>query len=321
MATRKRQYSAAEKERFGAERAAKAEAAKGLLTAGLAALQSSEDWRTMLAGIAKSARVRFSPRRLSFVNQLLLLQQGSHGPVATFEAWKRAGRHVKKGEKGKFIRQPRPFSRERANAETGETETDRGLFFRFIPVFDLAQTEGEELVEVKLCGDVAGDQVLPFAVETLRTVALAIEGEPVKAIAVRPWMPEDGRDALGAHGWYAPRTKEIVIVESDNEPAKFKTLCHEVAHALLHGAAAHHEYAANEVEAESVAFIVASVLGFDTAAYSFPYVATWASRTNDARDAAKLVLASGERILRAANVILDALFAAEERAEAEEVAA
>jgi len=34
-----------------------------------------------------------------------------------------------------------------------------------------------------------------------------------------------------------------------------------------------------EVEAESVAFLVASAHGMDTASYSFPYVAGWARRT------------------------------------------
>jgi hypothetical protein len=297
----KKTYSAADKARFAAERAEKAEAAKRMLTAGLAALQSSDDWRTMLSTVAKSARKRFSPRRYSFTNQILLMCQGSYGPVATFQTWKGAERSVKKGEKARFIRQPRPFMRETQGAD-GETTKTGGMFFRFIPVFDLAQTDGEELPEVKLCGDIDAAQALPFAVETLKSVALGIEGEPVATIEIRP---REAGDHGAAEGWYQPAKRAIVVIDNGNAPHMFKTLAHEVAHALLHAKAPHHEYASNEVEAESVAFIVAAALGFDTAAYSFPYVASWAGK----QDAAKIVQASGERILRAANVILDALFA------------
>jgi hypothetical protein len=82
-----------------------------------------------------------------------------------------------------------------------------------------------------------------------------------------------------------------------------KTLVHETAHAILHGSGDHHDTPTKEVEAESVAFIVSHVLGLDTSAYSFPYVAHWA----DGTDATDLVRQSGERIHSAARRILDAL--------------
>ena len=86
-----------------------------------------------------------------------------------------------------------------------------------------------------------------------------------------------------------------------------KTLVHETAHAILHGAGDHHDLPTKEIEAESVAFIVSHALGLDTgAAYSFPYIASWASGD----DATKRVRASGERITKAARSILDALLGA-----------
>jgi hypothetical protein len=58
-----------------------------------------------------------------------------------------------------------------------------------------------------------------------------------------------------------------------------------------------------EIEAESTAFVVCQVLGLETGTYSFPYVASWAGDEN----AEAMVLKSGQRIVRATNLILDAL--------------
>jgi hypothetical protein len=54
-----------------------------------------------------------------------------------------------------------------------------------------------------------------------------------------------------------------------------------------------------EVEAESVAFIVAAVHGMDSGGYSFPYVASWAGA-----DAAAAVAATQGRVARAAREVI-----------------
>ena len=56
-----------------------------------------------------------------------------------------------------------------------------------------------------------------------------------------------------------------------------------------------------EVEAESVAFVVASAHGMSTGDYSFPYVASWAGE-----DGAKAVQATQLRVARAARQIIEA---------------
>jgi hypothetical protein len=61
-----------------------------------------------------------------------------------------------------------------------------------------------------------------------------------------------------------------------------------------------------EVEAESVAFVVSNVVGLDAGEYSFPYVCCWAGGEN----AQTMVLQSGQRIVKATNVVLDALLGA-----------
>ena len=85
-----------------------------------------------------------------------------------------------------------------------------------------------------------------------------------------------------------------------------KTLIHELAHVLLHAEADLSQRSVPEVEAESVAFVVASALGLDTSDYSFAYVARWAEGD------AELVAATAKRVTVAARTIVESLEAAEE---------
>ena len=55
-----------------------------------------------------------------------------------------------------------------------------------------------------------------------------------------------------------------------------------------------------EVEAESVAFIVADTLGIDTSTYSFPYIAHWRIQVPDPA----VIQATAETVIRHARAIL-----------------
>ena len=68
-----------------------------------------------------------------------------------------------------------------------------------------------------------------------------------------------------------------------DDAAMVKTLIHEAAHVLLHQAPPGRDLPRplKEVEAESVAYVVASVHGMPTDDYSFPYVAGWAGEDPD----------------------------------------
>jgi hypothetical protein len=81
-----------------------------------------------------------------------------------------------------------------------------------------------------------------------------------------------------------------------------KTLAHELAHVDLgHGTATCTDSRSQaEVEAESVAYIVASTAGLDTSAYSFPYIGYWAPTGNEAdviADTAERVITTARRII------------------------
>jgi antirestriction protein ArdC len=303
--TTKRTFTEADKAKWSADKADKVERAKALLADGVRALQTSDDWRALLTRVARSARRKYRVSRYSFTNQLLVAMQAPDATMtAGFKQWLGAGRCVKKGEKAIMIRQPKPWSREEQN-EAGEDVTTRGMSFGIASVFSYEQTEGDEISEVpSLCETLPSDAIFSATLEQLRGVALAIEGGPVTSIEVRK---RTAGDLAGAAGWYTPATKAIVIIDNGNAAEMFSVLAHEVGHALMHPKGDHHETPVREVEAESVAFIVCNAVGLDTSKASFPYVASWAGKNTDA--AAK-VLESGERITRAASVILDALYGA-----------
>lgn len=84
-----------------------------------------------------------------------------------------------------------------------------------------------------------------------------------------------------------------------------KTLAHELGHVMLHHRDADDERDVcrdnAEVEAESVAFLVAAAHGLSTDDYSFAYVAGWVGL----RDHAEVVEATGRSVLTTAHTILD----------------
>src|SRR5450631_2690963 len=83
----------------------KIEKATTLLSEAVGKLQSGDEWKVMLANLARGGR--FSLRRLSFRNQLLVeAQSPGTTSVATYQAWQRAGRQVRKGERALVILAP-----------------------------------------------------------------------------------------------------------------------------------------------------------------------------------------------------------------------
>jgi antirestriction protein ArdC len=278
------------------DRAAKVQAAKDSLAEGLRALVTGSDWQGVLDAMAK--RSKLSPARFSFNNQILVAMQRENARfVATFEAWKRQGRFVQKGEKGIAILQPCPWKRTEKNAKGEEVEVG-GVFFKILYVFALEQTEGKPFdTGEDVCQDVTGKA--PVADLT----AFARRLDAVGSVELRSRKAFDPDKAFG---WYNRTTKGIVVVtgEDRSEASLFATMVHEVAHAILHGNDEHHDRAEKEIEAESVAYVVCKALGLDTAGFSFPYVATWAGRS---KDALKEIEKSGARIAKAADQILSAI--------------
>jgi hypothetical protein len=296
----------------------KIEKAKGLLASAVGQLQSGDDWKDMLAKLALGGR--FSIRRLSFRNQLLVeIQAPGTSHVASYLAWQRAGRQVRKGEKALIILAPLIVNKAKKVIDPDLAEEHgRMILVGFKPVATFAgsQTDplpgdgGRPLPEpARVTEDLTADEAFVQSVETLRDVAIGLGPQVVAGVELRPRARVDSGVT---RGWFDRRTREIVVITGETNRAQvFKTLVHEIAHAILHGNEDHHARGEMEVEAESTAFVVCDVLGVDSGRYSFPYVASWAGDEN----AEAMVLKSGQRIVRATNVILDALLGTASRLE------
>jgi hypothetical protein len=107
----------------------------------------------------------------------------------------------------------------------------------------------------------------------------------------------------GANGQTIWGSKTVLVRTDMDEAAMVKTLIHEAAHVLLHAGAPgiYLPRPVKEVEAESVAYVVASAHGMSTGEYSFPYVASWAGD-----NAAKAVQATQQRVATTARLIIEA---------------
>jgi hypothetical protein len=96
-------------------------------------------------------------------------------------------------------------------------------------------------------------------------------------------------DTGTANGWTNPDTRTVRVSDTLNDAHAAKTLTHEVAHIQCEHVTDMNEYRQHrgrtETEAESVAYIVAGVFGLDSTAYSVPYVAGWAGKTGNRRNA------------------------------------
>jgi antirestriction protein ArdC len=256
----------------------KVKEAYALIEQGIKSITSSEQYKEFLKFSA-------SFYNYSLNNQLLIwAQKPTATYVAGFNAWKKLGRSVKKGEKGIQILAPMRIKATRFNDDIEEEETIEFNRYRVTYVFDVSQTEGE---------------TIPNIYEFVKTVDGETElYEMVKNIS--PFPVSELADCEGADGYYNLKTKEIKISSKNPTSHRLLTLIHEIAHGLLHGdRKTSPNKTIREVEAESVGFIVCHALGIDTSANSLGYLASYGGRST-----MQLVEDSKDRINQAAKKIL-----------------
>ena len=170
---------------------------------------------------------------------LIFLQRPSATHVAGFHTWKSVGRYVRKGEKGIAILAPIVVRISKQNLEDTER---RVVGFRTVYVFDVTQTEGEDLPAVPVlsgtdCESNLTSALLVFASE--QRIAVVTEALPSSTYG----LSQGGR---------------VVVDEKLTGADHFAVLVHEIAHELLD----HHDQRKEvkrkqrEIEAEAVAHVV-----------------------------------------------------------------
>lgn len=248
-------------------------------------IRNSEQWKRALD-------VRAKLHSYSFSNAMLIaLQCPDATMVAGYRKWQDLGRQVRKGEKSIAILAP--MVKKEEDEETGE-KVRKVIGFRAARVFDVKQTDGEEIPEPPQ------PQILDGHEEGAQA-AYARLCEYVHGLGctIETCSPEELPG--NAHGCYELDSKRIRVRNDVPALQLLKTAIHETAHAVLHSdGVRREELHVVELEAESAAYLVARELGFDTGAYSFHYLAHWTGDTDD-------LIKSGDRALKAAESITQAL--------------
>jgi antirestriction protein ArdC len=257
------------------------------LADGVADLTNSTAWRAWL-----DVQRRF--HRYSWGNTLLIAAQRPDATrVAGFHAWLRLGRHVCKGEHGIAILAPVVPRLRVVDDDSGDERwvAGRPHAFRVAHVFDVSQTDGEELAAPPVTRLEGGDPSDWYT--QLRDVAHGLE-----FTVEEDYLPDD------VNGDCNHALRRIRIEVRNGQRQQVKTLAHELGHAILHADRAGLSREQAELEAESVAYTVCAGLGIDTSEYSFGYLAVWAGGGEQARRA---IAESAQRIQMAAHRVLDAV--------------
>lgn len=225
----------------------------------------------------------------SLNNQALIhLQRPDATFVAGYNRWRdKFSRHVLRGEKGITIIAPTPYKKkieqEKLDPDTklpildadGKIVTEEKEIeipmFRPVKVFDYAQTDGKPLPE-RVASPVAN---LTGSVENYEAFMEALRRSSPVPVEVKPLSAE-------MDGYFSPKSQSITLREGMSEVQTVSAAVHEIAHAKLHNyglqqAAERKAKSRNaeEVEAESISFMVCAYFGIETGANSFGYVATW----------------------------------------------
>ena len=236
---------------------------------------------------------------------MIFMQRPDATLVAGFNKWKSLNRIVRKGEKGIAIFAPCKY-RIKTDPEKGANTSSlvsapsagndeqpkkmqlRG--FRIVNVFDISQTDGEpiedpEALRPKLLDGDAPEGIWDALMQQANNAGFQVI-----------------RHQKGNENGYCDFVKKEIAIRPDVSPAQaIKTLVHELGHALLHGDEIGRSREVQEVEVESVAYIVCDAAGLDTSDYSFTYVARWSDGETE------LLKMTAERVIRCATAILEKL--------------
>ena len=225
----------------------------------------------------------------SLNNQALIhLQRPDATFVAGYNRWRdKFSRHVLRGEKGITIIAPTPYKKkieqEKLDPDTklpildadGKIVTEEKEIeipmFRPVKVFDYAQTDGKPLPE-RVASPVAN---LTGSVENYEAFMEALRRSSPVPVEFKPLSAD-------MDGYFSLKSQSITLREGMSEVQTVSAAVHEIAHAKLHNYALqqleerrHKSRNTEEVEAESISFMVCAYFGIETGANSFGYVATW----------------------------------------------
>lgn len=209
--------------------------------------------------------------------------------MAGFNAWKKHKRHVKKVETGIRILAPVIYKKdddgEQEPATGEEAKKKRLVAFKVVSVFDVSQTDGEDLPSIR---GYSGDPA-----ENLQTLEQFATDQ---GITVNWKRPDCGALGVSKGG--------VIDVDPELESAdRFAVLVHEVAHELLHRGERREKTnkTLRETEAEAVAFSVCSAVGLEVGNSAADYIKIWQGSVEQLRESLDFIRVTASEILGALN--------------------
>ena len=232
----------------------------------------------------------------SFGNLMLIaIQNPKATMVAGFSRWRQMGRAVRKGEKGIAILAPmigrRPAASSKGSKDEGSKPSDRSekepaptvLYgFRVVYVFDVSQTEGQEVPAFAVVGGDPGRK-LELLMQLVRQEGIDLQ-----------FHPELPHGALGMSGGGK------IMIASHLQPAQmFSTLAHELAHEKLHWGDRRQSTTRQirETEAEAVAYVVCRAMGLECSTQSSDYIQLYSGDEKVLMQSLELIRSVAARII------------------------
>ncbi len=217
----------------------------------------------------------------SLRNLLLISSQAPNATrVAGFHSWKKLNRTVRKGEKGIAIFAPLAGKKNQSDAREIDSDEPATVFgFRVVHVFDIAQTDGQQLKQLaKASGE-------PRQMLSKLEALVESSGIQLSYLELRP-----GLEGYSAGG-------RIAINQELDEANRFSVIAHELAHEWLDHRTSETSITIKETEAEAVAFVVCSAHGIESHQSSTDYIQLYQGDSATLMTSLNVIQAVAVRIL------------------------
>ncbi|XTP38598.1 hypothetical protein ACORG1_34695 (plasmid) [Mycobacterium sp. TJFP1] len=260
------------------------------IDAAIANLNTAEQWQDWLQYASQF-------HSYSLGNQLLIRMQR---PDATFvggmkKVWnKKFNRSLIAGCKAIWVRAPKIEKRKKDDGTEEEVVTG----WLGVPVYDVSDTTGPPVPQRPEITYTRETGVAPPEMHAELEKQINAHGYTVERVE----LPEDGPEAYTQD----KPTKKVVVSTRHSDAHAAVCLAHELAHIQMGHMERHHEYHSGpdgqrptmEVEAESVAYVIARHYGLNPGGSSFAYIDGWA------KGDPKKVQQTADRVNKACNKII-----------------
>lgn len=264
----------------------------------IANLDEKDAWQRWLGMAAKLHRYSFNN------SVLVLLQRPDATLIAGYRAWQAMGHQVRRGEKAIRILGPVTRRVELVDRVTGSPIRDDQGRPQYV----------RQMVGVRPVSVFDASQVDPPVMSPPQPTLLRGEAPPglweslAELVAAEGFRLSRG-DCGGSNGLTDYAGREVCVRADVDDAQATKSLIHELAHVYIRPEPGEPYAGAcrgrREVEAESVAYVVAAAHQLDTSQYTFNYVAGWAAQAATPEHGIEAVVAeTGARVIAAADKIL-----------------